>query len=301
MGWSDFTLSVDNNNSGYIVGRVIDIVLSESVNGVKNLDYSNYRDVGKIKVQILYSPITNGQGTNVDWAYPMAVYVKQYPVLNEIVYMFLGPSISLNDNSMSTQLYYMPSYAIWNNVNHNAFPDLNAVADSNNRTKQKPGYNAKKTNTTKYVSPLSLGNTFVEKNIKPLRVFEGDTLLESRYGQSIRLGSTIANGQNENNWSTGGINGDPILIIRNGEDSTTTRAEYPTTVENINKDKSSIYLTSTQNIYIDSIINREFPLDTFDSINIIDTIQQNVIAVSQPLTSNYSSAASDQDNKTLNV
>jgi len=52
-----------------------------------------------------------------------------------------------------------------------------------------------------------------------------------------------------NPWSFEGKNGSPIIIIKNGQ-STETDATQPwiPTVENINIDESSIYLTSTQQI-----------------------------------------------------
>jgi hypothetical protein len=46
----------------------------------------------------------------------------------------------------------------------------------------------------------------------------GDSLMEGRYGQSIRFGSTAKSlSHYRNNWSESGHNGDPISIIRNGQ------------------------------------------------------------------------------------
>jgi len=78
--------------------------------------------------------------------------------------------------------------------------------------------------------------------------FMGDSLMEGRYGQSIRFGSTAkSQSEKKNNWSESGDNGDPILIIRNGQ-SDVVREPWVPKVENINNTLSSIYLTSTQKL-----------------------------------------------------
>jgi hypothetical protein len=53
--------------------------------------------------------------------------------------------------------------------------------------------------------------------------------------------------KNKNNWSMYGQNGDPITIFRNGQGNQTKEGWIPI-VEDVNNDKSSIYLTSTQNV-----------------------------------------------------
>jgi hypothetical protein len=120
--------------------------------------------------------------------------------------------------------YYLTPISIWNNQHHNAVPD-------NTNNKQN----------------LNLGDTFKEKNnINPLLPFEGDNIFEGRWGNSIRLGSTVKN--KNNNWSLYGDNGDPILIIKNGIIS--KNDSWICLPEDINNDLSSIYYTSTQKIPI---------------------------------------------------
>ena len=82
----------------------------------------------------------------------------------------------------------------------------------------------------------------------------GDSLLEGRYGQSLRFGSTarpvlIAQpSEIQNNWSNSGENGDPITILRNGQPTKTSDEGWIPITENINNDLSSIYLTSYQQL-----------------------------------------------------
>jgi hypothetical protein len=82
--------------------------------------------------------------------------------------------------------------------------------------------------------------------------FMGDSLLEGRYGQSLRFGSTAkSKSEKKNNWSNSGENGDPITILRNGQPSKVSNEGWVPITEDINKDLSSIYLTSTQKIPIE--------------------------------------------------
>ena len=81
--------------------------------------------------------------------------------------------------------------------------------------------------------------------------FEGDMILEGRFGNSIRFGSSNPRGKNE--WSENDSEGEPITIISNGQGST----EY-TPLEDINNDASSIYLTSNHNIQNFKISSNNF-------------------------------------------
>ena len=75
--------------------------------------------------------------------------------------------------------------------------------------------------------------------------------MANRFGNSIRLGSTIkSNSQYKNNWSTSGNEGDPIIVIRNGQPTNSSDEGWLPVVENINNDLSSIYFTSTQKLPI---------------------------------------------------
>ena len=81
-----------------------------------------------------------------------------------------------------------------------------------------------------------LGNYFEpQTNIHKLKLYEGDTLLESRFGQSIRF-SGYNNGDNEFS---------PTITIRNGEGAESLSKEIgASTSEDINKDNNIIFLGS---------------------------------------------------------
>mgnify|MGYP003119182901 FL=1 len=97
---------------------------------------------------------------------------------------------------------------------------------------------------------IELGDTFQEKlSIRNLLPYEGDNIFQGRWGNTIRLGSTVKNPVISNPWSRDGEDGDPIIILKNGQHEESTDPWVPQ-VEDINTDKSSIYLTTTQAIPI---------------------------------------------------
>jgi hypothetical protein len=209
----------------------------------------------------------------------------------EIVFIIPGPSQGLNDSRERQKLYYFPPYSLWNSVNHNAFPNLQEYADY-----LKEFYANAPNGFDAQVPNLPIGNTFIENpNVRSLSPFEGDTIVESRFGQSIRFGSTNLRSKTLNTWSKSGEPGKPITIIRNGQGPQSNNDKFELTVENINKDNSSIWLTSGQQIDIDTI--ESFPFQSF-GLKINETTKVTTIA-SKP-TSTTSISATESDNLTTN-
>ena len=105
---------------------------------------------------------------------------------------------------------------------------------------------------------IPLGNYFNEKlNTKSLLPYEGDFLLEGRFGNSLRFGATarhkeetVIPEEHKNPWSNGtkGSMGDPITIIRNGQSVALNEEGWMHAIEDINLDPSSIYMTSNHKI-----------------------------------------------------
>jgi len=300
MAWNN-PQSVKSNDGGseIIIGRVKNIVLGPFKSGdpnIKDEDFNTYDDIGKISFEFLYSPNNVSMGSVSKEAYPIFSVIKQLPVIGEIVFITRGPFHGLNDNFNSQRLFYFPPFQVWNSVNHNAFPNMEEWANFTSQYKKKPSYPGQ--SQTDNVE-LPKGYSFAEKDIKSLTPFEGDTLIESRFGQSIRFGSTTPSMRQFNHWSTAGNNGDPIMIIRNGQGQVSNTVDkFATTVEDINSDSTSIYLTAGQKIVLNSI--SEYPLDSFNNVN-VQIEQQNVIAsYYQPPISNDSQDAASQDSLVLN-
>ena len=292
--------SSDNYNSmgaPFYIGRVKSIVLNQFVNNKRkpNPDYKSAADIGKIRFDRLYSSNTmTAHGTENDFAYPMFSFIKQFPVVNEIVAIFYGPSDSLNDNKDSQKLFYMPAYAMWNAINHNAMPNPLDYSNFLAEFATKPEYQG----STVKAPEMPKGYTFTESpGIRSLTPFEGDSIIESRYGQSIRFGSTVTDFKGFNPWSDVGENGSPITIIRNGQGRLTDPLDpFSTTVENINSDGASIYLTTTQRIVIDDL--NKFPLNTYGRSVASTAVAKTVAIFEKPVSTEYTSAA-DQDTKTF--
>ena len=75
-------------------------------------------------------------------------------------------------------------------------------------------------------------------------------MIEGRFGNSIRFGSTISGSHQMNNWSmeTTQSIGNPITIIRNGQTENEQGINTNHILEDINDDNSSVYLCSNQQI-----------------------------------------------------
>ena len=278
----------------YQIGRVKSIVMGPVLpNGKPDPNYNTASDIGKVYFELLYSALSTSKSKSVsEPAYPIWNFVKQFPLINEIVFIIPGPTRKLNDSAKNQQYYYLPAYSLWDNPNHNAFPNMEEWADFLNKSTNKPGYSGK-SGITKL---LPLGYTFQEKQtVKDLQPFEGDTIMQGRFGQSIRFGSTVSVMKKFNTWSDNsqGTNGDPITIITNSQGDRKTREadKFNPIVENINVDGSSIYLTSTQQINLVDLNN--FPLASFGvSIN---PIIQPVTEVQRKLVSDEIISAQFQD------
>lgn len=285
------------NSTGqyFIIGRVKSVVYGRFIPGTRTLDseYKTQADIGKIRYEPLYSALPVSISNNISRAaYPINSFTKQFPLIGEIVMMVIGPSSKMNEGSDKQQLYYFPPFALWNSVHQNVFPNMYEYRDYVQAAVSRPTYPG---NTdTGSVEQFPMGTTFTEKeNIRNLRIFEGDVLLESRYGQSIRFGSTVPTQKRENPWSNAGNSGDPIIIIRNGQGTPPDPDKFASTVENINRDKSSIYLTAGQEVVLEDINN--FPLSSFNTAVNPQVERFNAIPA-KPISNEIISAA-DQDNK----
>jgi hypothetical protein len=273
------------------IARVKSIVLGPYKGNTKEVDpdYNSPADIGKIKYELLYSPLGTSKSQNVsEPAWPIFNFLKQYPVVNEIVLVLVGPGEGLNEKASNQQFFYFPPYQLWNHANHSAFPNMAEYSQYLKQFSNQPGYEG----STNKGQSLPLGYTFEEnQEVKNLQPFEGDTILQARFGQSIRFGSTVPVMKKSNNWSNSGNNGDPITIIVNGQGTSRTLTKFDPIVEDINKDKSSIYLTAGQEINMEDL--NLFPLDSFRKF--INPILQNAIEVVKPPISNEIISAQLQD------
>ncbi len=200
-----------------VFGRVFHVVRNE-----KDPGYTDWTSIGKIYFSNPTSPppneINNSTLNNYEdgnTAYPLLPYISYLPFIGELVYLLL----------FQDKTYYSHTINIYNSQHHNS----------------------QVTNNVNNDGTAILGSYVNEKSISSVYPFEGDLILNGRWGHSIRFASTLDITEINNTWSTAGQVGDPIIKIVNGYSFLTDSDGRPH-IENINKDKSSIYMTSNQSI-----------------------------------------------------
>jgi hypothetical protein len=254
---SAISKQIESLNNKLVPARVVDIILDETHPDFVNL--GEWNGIGTIKYELILSP--EGERAEKSIAKPLLANTKTFPLKNEIVFLISLPDTdSLNNLTDNEVFYYLNVISLWNHPHHNAFP--NPQNSSTIPEAQRKDYKSIESGNVRRVTDNSTeinlnstnnsGGKFVERiNIHPILPFTGDNIFEGRFGNSIRLGSTVkSNSLYQNNWSTIGNEGDPIIIIRNGQPINSSEEGWLPLVESINNDLSSIYITSTQRIPI---------------------------------------------------
>ena len=200
-----------DHNVQFHVGEVISV--PESV---------TYEYTAENQFEIFVKTYTNYFDQQIVRAIPFNINTKQIPLIGEHVLLVSGLT---PDNTADTQYvkwYYVSSFSLNSSVNANLLQGVSTVDVADTQK-------------------LS----FQEKEISTLQPFQGDSIIEGRFGNSIRLSSTIKGGQYsiQPTWNSS-QNGDSIIILSNGRSY--KKDSY--TIENIEQDAASLYLTSTQQL-----------------------------------------------------
>ena len=237
-----------------VSGRVSRIILNinDFVDEEEKNKYMGYDAMGMIFWESVKSPPIKDLKTfnfkNI--AYPLFPNLKQYPLVNEIVYIISMPGKNILEDTNNVDSYYFAPINLYQNVHQNAIP--NNLVESPKPPSEEKSIEEIEAGSPNVISnkkvEINLGKTFKERPIRDLEMFEGDISLQGRWGNSIRFGSTV---KDKNWWSTSGGNGEAITIIRNGQPDPLSGDTWIPIVEDINRDKSSIYLTTNQKIPID--------------------------------------------------
>ena len=258
---SQLSSQIEEINQKFIYARVVDIILNELHPKFEELGgWSSIGTIFYLDVEVSDNNLNNSL-----IAKPLLSNSKNYPLVNEFILLFKLPNNQIFFNeSNDTSYFYLNPISIWNNPHINSYP--NVELSSTTQPSEKKSYQAIEEGQTRkssneevnysYNSPL-VGGTFIERsNIHPLLAFAGDVITEGRWGNSVRLGSTAKTDSilYGNNWSSTGEDGNPITIIRNGQPTDASEEGYLPIVEDINKDLSSIYLTSNQTIPLETTI-----------------------------------------------
>lgn len=168
-------------------------------------------------------------------AKPANINMKQIPLVGEFVLIYKTFNQESTTNRWREAWYYVSSIDVQSSINENMLPGL-----SNSATQEE-------------IDNIKPGKTFTKQSISPLQPFEGDFLIEGRFGNSIRFGSSIDQSiklplnyyHKKPTWFTPGNYSDPIIILSNRHINLSGKEFI---VEDIEQDKSSLYLTSTQQL-----------------------------------------------------
>ena len=247
---SDSTIEDLKNN--LIVARVIDISLNSNS---KLFKQGGWGAIGTIKYEILDQPTSTVDDPS-STAKPLYPQFKNFPLVNELVLLFKLPSTENPGAAGNYEYYYLNPIGIWNHPEQNGYPSYLVNTNSPSQTKSYDSIQAgatNKENNEEFELDLNgqSGGKFVENgNVKPILPFAGDNIIEGRFSNTIRLGSTTTvDGDIVNNWSSIGKQGSPIMVLKNGQPKITGSNEsWVPIVESINDDPTSIYLTSTQRV-----------------------------------------------------
>jgi len=216
--------------------EVIEVILKDND--------QNYPGYYTIRFKFLTGATSNNEDTKT--AIPLNAHVKSIPVPGEIVLIVSAASSFAGNLRTESTFYYMNDVNIQSSINYNGVPTAGSVPSTNNSSYQNASLGV--TSAPNQSQPSRTKKTFeIISNIKSLQLFEGDVVVEGRYGNSIRLGYTIKNSRDittRPKYTLGNV-GDPILLISNTK---TNSAERGFRIEDITTDDSSIYLTSTQRI-----------------------------------------------------
>ena len=221
---------------------------------ILEIDQSGTPTNGYAQVQVLDEIQLGGANILVN-VLPLFPNLKNYPLTNETVLVIALANREYKNNFNNLTFYYLSPLNLWNSNQSNPIPyptetvtpvsqnkgilEVEAVGNPNKPTSS--------SNTT-----FTPGTYFNEDNIpNPTFPYEGDYIVDGRFGNSLRFGNTVANSNTsiENNWSSTGSIGDPITILTNKKH--TEQPLFNSITEDINLDGSSAYFTSTQQIPIE--------------------------------------------------
>ena len=218
----------------------------EGFNDTQVLDYASW--IGRVKVRMLFSQ-TNLPIEQLSWAVPLEAGLKEFPLINEVV---------ITSKYMTT-VYYSRRLNEKNFINNNADYRHELRTGGGTPITKNKSANLATTRNQSNVSQVSnqigsnLGKYFKANNmIRPLKHYEGDTIIESRCGSSIRFGNFVDSPGFDIGTSSGhgesyaGNLGNPMILIRNRQRPLVgSELQYGHTIlEDINRDGSSIQITS---------------------------------------------------------
>ena len=249
MGLQSGRISTSNNITSNSVssqiqpmyGVVYEAITNTGSDTAKSKGLDSASTIGSIRFRLLSdSSININTDEQLPIAYPFDKNSITLPTKNEIVIIH---SFGRNYHYSRVGGGPTPNLNALTNLISNEF-DNEIKIDSSNDAKGYQNVSSTGIQRTDKKSGKSdfdgYGEYFTyNSNIHKLKLYEGDTLLESRFGQSIRFSGY---NNSENKFA-------PTITIRNGENSDSLESEIgASTEENINEDGNIIFLGSGEKL-----------------------------------------------------
>lgn len=229
----------------YYIGIVEDIILNDK-NG-KTLQYEvDGSNIGEIKVRIL----PDDMGLDIKElksAFPMHVDFQSYPLVGEQVIVYKAMNRRFYSRAIaSTRKITDNDEPLLRQVSAKANTELNADASALVRTGTQVGEVFR---NIQAVEVSSMGKDYVRNGrARQVRANEGDITVHGRYGNVIRLGSSLFK-------DTTKVPPQPNILLTAGlwetplETSTgTTTTPYSLVYENLDEDASSLWMVADQKV-----------------------------------------------------
>jgi len=222
----------------YFSGIVEDIIINEKSGKV--LTYkSDGSNIGEAKIRLMPTdwgkPIAKLQSV-----FPMEMNIQDFPVVGEQVIVF---------KAFNT-LFYTRKLSSKRKLTENTTPDLNRLYEEENTSSIRESRELSSLGVpVNYTSddPINTTQDFpLTLDVRPVRSNIGDIIIQGRYGSAIRMGSSLFNPDSfpipkANVLITAGFWKTPKQL------STGNRVTpYSLAYENINEDKSSIWMVEDQ-------------------------------------------------------
>jgi len=224
-----------------LYGIVYEVITNTGSDTAKSKGLDSASTIGSIRFRLLSdSSININTDEQLPIAYPFDKNSITLPTKNEIVIIH---SFGRNYHYSRVGGGPTPNLNALTNLISNEF-DNEIKIDSSNDAKGYQNVSSTGIQRTDKKSGKSdfdgYGEYFTyNSNIHKLKLYEGDTLLESRFGQSIRFSGY---NNSENKFA-------PTITIRNGENSDSLESEIgASTEENINEDGNIIFLGSGEKL-----------------------------------------------------
>lgn len=235
LSTTDTAASARPLTSEFYEAIVVDVILDHHHPQYAKKDGYN---VGAIKIRIF--SVHNGRKDELlDWADPIESSILEMPLIGELVILHKILGI----------FYYTRKVFLAHRIQENGMLQLNtALSSRSDKLKSKIATTKQELTPGKY----KFGEYFKpDSRVRPLKHFEGDLLIQGRMGNSIRFGSS------QMELSSPGMAPNIILRTGQGKDIEKTDATkdsvFGLILEDVNKDASSIWMTSDQNIPFEPI------------------------------------------------